>query len=51
MTVLENIQKLFHDVNSGALSKLPLEVQLVNNEAFVSFPIFAGGIDEKFPEL
>lgn len=27
MTVLENIQKLFHDVNSGALSKLPLEVQ------------------------
>ncbi|XP_015764483.1 PREDICTED: exportin-6-like [Acropora digitifera] len=27
MTALEKIQNLFHDVNSGALSELPLEVQ------------------------
>jgi len=27
MTALEKIQKLFHDVSSGALSEMPLEVQ------------------------
>ncbi|CAH3162738.1 unnamed protein product [Porites lobata] len=27
MTVLDNIQKLFHDVSSGALFEMPLEVQ------------------------
>ncbi|KAJ7362101.1 Exportin-6 [Desmophyllum pertusum] len=27
MTALDKVQKLFHDVNSGALSEMPLEVQ------------------------
>ena len=27
MTALEKIQKLFHDVSSGALSEMPLEVR------------------------
>ena len=29
MTALDKVQKLFHDVSSGALSELPLEVLLV----------------------
>ena len=29
---LEKIQNLFHDVNSGALSELPLEVGLTSND-------------------
>ena len=31
MTALEKIQNLFHDVNSGALSELPLEVGFTTN--------------------
>ena len=29
MTVLDNVQKLFHDVSSGALSEMPLEVLFI----------------------
>ena len=35
MTALEKIQKLFHDVSSGALSEMPLEVHCI-----VHFPIY-----------
>ena len=29
MTVLDNVQKLFHDVSGGALSEMPLEVLFI----------------------
>jgi len=34
MTALEKIQNLFHDVSSGALSEMPLEVRCA-----VDFPV------------